>query len=69
MATQENTSPGKGQTAKDRQPPRQGQDNDQSGSNSGSKDSGSKDKSGNRGNFANDPDRAREAGQKGGHSR
>jgi general stress protein YciG len=64
MATQENTSPGKGQTAKDRQPPRQGQDNDQSRG-----DSGSKDKSGNRGNFANDPDRAREAGQKGGQSR
>ncbi len=64
MATQENTNPGKGQTAKDRQAPRQGQDNDQSGS-----DSGSKDKSGNRGNFANDPDRAREAGQKGGQGR
>jgi general stress protein YciG len=66
MANQENTNPGKGQNAKDRQPPRQGQDNDQSGNDSGS---GSKDKSGNRGNFANNPDRAREAGQKGGQSR
>ena len=68
MPSQHSSNPGKGESGSDRkQTPRQDQDKDKGAHESGS--GSATDKGGNRGNFANDPDRAREAGHKGGQSR
>ena len=68
MPSQHSSNPGRGESGSDsKQTPRQDQDRDK-GQDETDKGSGTH-KGANRGHFAKDPDRAREAGHKGGQSR